>query len=78
MRKIKNKNCHTFPDHLDVQPIPSTISIKIAIFSGFNILLHIVHTHLYKLEVNLNFQLVSERAHSVERIYFLSVILISL
>jgi hypothetical protein len=34
-------------------------------------------THTVKLEVHLIFQLVSEQAHSVERIYFLSVILIS-
>jgi hypothetical protein len=33
--------------------------------------------HTLFLEVNFNFQLVSEQAHSVERIYFLSVILIS-
>jgi len=26
MRKRKNKNYHIFPDHLDVQPIPSTLS----------------------------------------------------
>jgi hypothetical protein len=24
--KIKNKNYHTFPDHVVIQPIPSTIS----------------------------------------------------
>jgi hypothetical protein len=34
--------------------------------------------HTLLLEVNFDFQLVSEQAHSVERIYFLSVILISL
>jgi len=46
------------------------------IISAFNILLHTVHTHLYKLEVSLFFNWY-QSWYTLLRIYFLSVILIS-